>query len=503
MNSSNKNNNSKPKNTFLYSKTNLKKNDQCSLQFYNEIKHPDDKRYNLKAQGLFKQGNNIDLESKKIFPNHIEIKSRSNEVAFKDTLRLIDQAYDNNQAILQGCFIDKINNVVIRTDILEPASYRSWNMIEVKSGTKLKDDYIDDVIIQYHVMKNAGIKVNKVEIWTIDKKNKLEFKKNDLTDLVEKNKSRYLELIKNAIHTNKLWNPPKPYYGSHCENCPFRWKCFKEIDNNPKHVANLPNFQDKWKAINEHNIHTIIDNKFKVLYEEYIKNNSLVYKSLIENKPLIDYKKASKFIKNLKYPLYFLDMEAVSYAIPFIENSLPYENVLIQYSIFKYENKNSTSKIQWILEKKENINWDNIATELLENLEKSGHILIWGADLEKILFRNLQKRVTNEDLRKKLQAIEVRFLDLQSIFEKHIYSPLFMGKTNLKHISKILVNIEYNSLRIQNGESISKEFKNYIESNSDFIKNDLMKYNYQDVFSLIKLFNWLFKKVQEQNPAPK
>lgn len=496
-----KSTNNKPKSPFLYSKTNLKKNDQCSLLFYSELRFPDDKQYPETTLKLFGQGNKVDGESKKLFPNHAEIKARANVQAFNDTMKIIENMYDANKALLQACFIDPKHKVVVRVDILEPAEKRAWKMIEVKSSTKVKEDYYDDVLIQYYAAKNCGVHISSVEIWVIDKKNKLEFKKRDLTDFVLENEKRYYQLLNKAISTNNLKQPPKPTFGNHCEGCPFRWKCFKHIDKNPQHVANLPLFSHKWKAMNE-GLLTIKDEQFKIQYEQYIKENPLIYRSLIENRPLIEFKAITKTLANLKKPLFFLDMEAISYAIPLIEDSLPYENILSQYSIHQIStNENNNKAVHWILDKTTNIDWDTIAINLLTELEATGTIVVWGQDLEIQLFRFLQKRVKDENVRKQLQAIEYRIFDLQLFFSKNVYHPKFLGKMNLKNISEILTDVSYSNLRIKNGINISKEFANYIEAKSEYIKRDLIAYNYKDVLATIHLFKWLFdmlKKYQDK-----
>lgn len=487
----------KKKSPFLYSKTNLKKNDQCSLLFYNELKFPDEKKYPENTLMLFGLGNKVDGESKKQFPKHAEIKARANIQAFNDTMKIIENMYDANKALLQACFIDKKNNVVVRTDILVPAENRSWKMIEVKSSTKVKEDYYNDILIQYYAAKNCGVKISSIEIWVIDREKKLEFKKRDLTEYALQNEKKYYELINKAKNTNFLKIPPKPTYGNHCEGCPFRWKCFKQIDNNPQHVANLPQFSDKWKAMNS-GIFSIKSDNFKNNYKEYIKEKPLIYKSLISNKPVIELKEVKNVLSKLKKPFFFLDMEAISYPIPIIENTFPYENVLSQYSVQQISSDENNNKItNWILDKTANIDWNTISIDLLRTFQETGTIIVWGKDLEIQLFRFLQKKVTNEEIRKKLQAIEYRIFDLQTFFETNVYHPKFLGKMNLKNISEILTKVSYKHLRIKNGINISKEFKNYIESSSKYIKNDLIKYNYQDVFATINLFKWLFDMLKK------
>ena len=56
------------------------------------------------------------------------------------------------------------DGVLIRADILERPACESWNLIEVKSSSSVKDVYYWDVGIQYHVLKSAGMKINRAGI---------------------------------------------------------------------------------------------------------------------------------------------------------------------------------------------------------------------------------------------------------------------------------------------------------------------------------------------------
>ena len=57
----------------------------------------------------------------------------------------------------------------IRADILERLPARRWNLIEVKSSTKVKEEYLTDVAVQYHVLEMAGIDLERIYLMHIDR----------------------------------------------------------------------------------------------------------------------------------------------------------------------------------------------------------------------------------------------------------------------------------------------------------------------------------------------
>ena len=56
--------------------------------------------------------------------------------------------------------------------------------------------------------------------------------------------------------------------------------------------------------------------------------------------PHIDKQKIREFMKNLYYPIYFLDFETMQPAIPEFDNSKPYQQIPFQYSLHYIEKEN-------------------------------------------------------------------------------------------------------------------------------------------------------------------
>ncbi|GAI29386.1 unnamed protein product, partial [marine sediment metagenome] len=58
--------------------------------------------------------------------------------------------------------------VYSRADILVPADTDRWDIIEVKSSTRLKEDYIHDVSFQKYCFDKAGVKIRKCYLANIN-----------------------------------------------------------------------------------------------------------------------------------------------------------------------------------------------------------------------------------------------------------------------------------------------------------------------------------------------
>ena len=60
------------------------------------------------------------------------------------------------------------DDVRIRVDILERIADNSWNLVEVKSSTSVKDVYYPDVAVQYYVLEGCGLQISRAGILHIN-----------------------------------------------------------------------------------------------------------------------------------------------------------------------------------------------------------------------------------------------------------------------------------------------------------------------------------------------
>jgi hypothetical protein len=54
------------------------------------------------------------------------------------------------------------DGVRVRVDILSRFGRGKWSLSEVKSSTKVKNEYLPDVGVQYHVLIGSGLKIDRV-----------------------------------------------------------------------------------------------------------------------------------------------------------------------------------------------------------------------------------------------------------------------------------------------------------------------------------------------------
>ena len=77
----------------------------------------------------------------------------------KDTEEAINS--DNISVIFEGAFI--YLDTLIRADVLIRKK-NGWELLEAKSSTKLKSEYIDDIAIQSFIVKKCGVNLTSIKL---------------------------------------------------------------------------------------------------------------------------------------------------------------------------------------------------------------------------------------------------------------------------------------------------------------------------------------------------
>src|SRR5271154_309639 len=138
---------------------------QCSkLLWYrynakDQIPAPDDAQ-----QAIFDQGHEVGELAKSLFPDGLEIGKDITDL--EETIRLTQDAVKLRKPLFEAAFT--ADGGYFRVDILNPARNDSWDIIEVKSSTGLKDVHLNDLAFQAWVLTNAGFKIRKTILMHIN-----------------------------------------------------------------------------------------------------------------------------------------------------------------------------------------------------------------------------------------------------------------------------------------------------------------------------------------------
>jgi len=209
----------------------------------------------------------------------------------------------------------------------------------------------------------------------------------------------------------------------------------------------------------------------------------------------IDKPKIKEFLDSLKYPLYNLDFETYSLAIPRFNGTKPYQQLPFQFSLHIIEKPDSEPKHISFLVEDDKDPRQAILKALKDNLGTEGSIIVYNQSFEKGRIKELGEAFPEEQ--SWAEAILERIIDLLHPFKSfHVYSPEQKGSASIKKVLPTYTNLSYADLLISNGADASLSFmKSHLEpcnkEEKATIRESLEKYCELDTYAQVMLLREL------------
>jgi len=435
------------------------------------------------AMQKFKVGNIIGVLATKVFPNGIDLSNQE----FRENIENTMNALEKRKPLFEAGFTDK--ELFSRADILVPVGKDKWDIVEVKSATKVKDINIHDVSFQKYIYEKQGLKIRKCFLMHINnqyiKKGEIEpkelFIQTDITEKVDEFSEGIKERINNMLKIINSKVEPKCSIGVYCSEsyeCPIKPEC--------------------WKDIPEDSIFEFYNMKKKKCFELYDKgiiqikdvpeNIKLNNKQMIQRRIAFDKethinkKEIQNFLKNLKYPIYYLDFETINPAIPKFNNMKPYQRIPFQYSLHIQEKPNSKPKhISFLAD-----GTDDPRPKFLQSLKDNlgnkgsiGSILVYNQSFEKGVLTECSNTFP-EFKQWNEKNILPRIKDLWDVFRNfYYYDSKQKGSASIKYVLPVMSDLSYKNLEIKKGDIASLEWERVVFGdglNKDKVMKALEKY---------------------------
>jgi len=190
-------------------------------------------------QALFDTGHEVGRLATSLYTNGVRIQeSYRHHVKAEESTR---NAMSNTTvaAIYEAAFT--YHRIRIRVDILERNDATSWNLVEVKSSTSVKDVYKPDLGIQYYILKGLGVEISSAGILHINNAyvydgNQLDLNQlfyfSDLTDETVNLQEEIIFQIKKLQNILSWETPPNIRPSKHCMTpykCEFWEYCTSDM----------------------------------------------------------------------------------------------------------------------------------------------------------------------------------------------------------------------------------------------------------------------------------
>ena len=421
---------------------------QCSRYLWVMLNEPDRiPKPDTSTQHRFDEGHLVGEWAKKLFPDGIDIPADD----FKNNLKQTEELLKKRKPLFEAGFM--VDNIFSRIDVLKPVSKDEWDIIEVKSSTRVKDVNIHDVSFQRYCCEKYGLKIRKCYLMHI---NNMYIRQSEIapaglltmteiTTEVDGATNGIQQRIDNLFSTIVSGKCPAVTIDEQCNSpyeCPLKEECWGFLPEN--NIFEMYGSRKKPFELFGKGIYT-----FKDIPDDFILNGKQKIQKDCEilGKPHIEKKAIRQFLSTLAYPQYYMDFETFSGAIPLFEDTRPYQQIPFQYSLHVVDEDNAAARHYSFLADGTNDPRREFIGSLKNVLSNSGSIVVYNQSFEKGVLRALANVFPEYD--EWVEDLNDRIIDLLVPFRSfHYYDARQKGSASIKNVLPVLTGTSYDHLDI-------------------------------------------------------
>lgn len=476
---------------------------QCHKRLYLELHHPMlATPPEASTQAILNMGTEIGVVARQCFPGGVLVKAgfRQRELAIAETAALLHDP--TVPAIFEGAF--EHDGVLVRVDVVARVQstedgLSSWQLVEVKSSTRVKDVHVDDLAIQSYVVRGAGVRLAAIGLMHVNTKylylggeidHQALFSIEDVTQAVIERQLTVPERVALMKAVLVERQAPEIEPDQHCHTpyeCPFWAHCTKEKPL--RWIYHLPGKKEIVSRLVQQGVTTIdaIPNQTNLSdIQRRVKANTEWISSHLSDR-----------LHSVRYPVHHVDVETVMLALPRYPSTRPYESIPIQWSNH-IEFESGEVRHQEFLHSEASEPRRRWAEALIESLGDTGSIVVYST-YEETIFRRLAESFP--EFKSAFNAIVKRLWDLLEVVQSHYYHPAFGGSYSIKSVLPAVVpSLSYKDLAIQDGGHAAAEYYRMVFIETDWveqasIKEQLLRYCARDTLAMVELRRALKRKV--------
>lgn len=493
---------------FYFSKSKYTLHCQCPKITWLKKNKPEAETIDSATLANFTKGNEVGDIAMGLFGDYTEVTSYKDDGSL-DIAQMIDKTTkciaNNVENICEASF--SYNGLYCAVDILHKNN-DNYEIYEVKSTTHPhKFEYVLDVSYQKYVLEHCGIKVGKIHIVTINndyvRHGELDVKQLfKITDISKEVNDEIVNVERNLSTAEQiltLTDEPQIDISCSCNSpraCSFWNYCSRKIPT--------PSVFDIYRMSFNKAVELYYDGI--VSYEDIV--NKGIYLGEIQNRQIrhdicelddeINIDGIKGFLKELTYPLYFLDFETMQLVIPQFDGTRPYMQIPFQYSLHYIEQENGELHHKEFLAESGVDPRRAIAESLVENIPNNVCVLAYYKSVECGILQKLADAFP--DLRNHLMAIQYNVKDLLDPFRKGFYYNKAMGGSfSIKSVLPAMFpndpELNYHNLdEVHNGTEAMTIFPQIASMPKDkqiIARNNLLKYCELDTLAMVKIWQRL------------
>ncbi len=437
------------------------------------------------AQGLFPDGKLISED----YTNHSGAMASTQEALRAST----------PSPLYEAAFAH--DGVRIRVDLLVPVERTRFDIMEVKSTSKVKEEHLYDVGIQWYVLRGSGIQIRHACVCHLNTTYVYQggaydlsrlFRIVDVTGECEALLSEVPSLLAGMRHALDSLEPPDVSPGRHCIRpylCEFYGHCHAGQSEHP--TTQLPRAGESLlSSLKEAGIEDIRD-----IPRSFPGLNALqrrVRDCVADNRFYLAPSLADQ-LRQLSRPVHFLDLEAFNPALPLYKGTRPYQVIPFQWSVHSLQEDGSLHHQEFLYEG-DSTPQEPFAESLLAALGDSGPVLVYSS-YEAARIRELAEALPA--LSDRLRALlGGRMVDMLELVRAHCYHPEFHGSFSIKSVVPALIpHLGYDDLAIADGTLASMAYAEMLrpetaQERKQEIRENLLAYCARDTLAVVELFRF-------------
>jgi hypothetical protein len=472
---------------------------QCHKRLYLQVHQPEFAAPPSEgAQARFDQGIEVGRLAREMFEQGVLVEAARTELdkALAQTSRLVAVGKD----IFEATF--DYQNVLVRVDVFQRiAGSKRWRLIEVKSSAAMKECHLPDVAIQRFVLEGLGFKVvpslmllNREYVYDGQRHDlsKL-FKMAEVTTETDPLMKDVPAEIRAQLQMLSKATAPDIAPGPHCTHpfpCEFFDICNKPVP--PDHVSCLPRISEsKLARLAELGVTSIRDIPANFPLTEVQQR---AFASAVSGKAWFG-KDLKKTLKELRFPLYFMDFETLGPAIPRFAGMRPFDPIPFQWSVHVQRKPGNELEHYEFLAKDTSDPRPAFLKNLLCVLGDTGHIVVYNQAFESGVLESLASGLPEYE--PTVSNLQERLWDLLPVIRSQTYHVNYRGSFSLKDVLPALVpEMTYDGMGVSEGDQAGVVWDAIIhgwlsEEEEKKAKQDLLAYCQQDTLAMVKLVDVL------------
>jgi len=288
-------------------------------------------------------------------------------------------------ALYEGGFLHE--GVLIRAAVLVRSPDGGWDLVEVKSGTRLKDEHLTDVAIQVWVLRGAGLDVRRAGVLTLDREYVWEGGEYDLgtlsrlhdcTDAVEALLPGIAAEVARLHALLAAGAPPAIAPGAQCTvpyECPFLAHCSKGVVAPEWPLALLPSLRGRRRE----GLEALgVDDVRDIPADYALTRVQEVVRTAVRSGTDQVHGDLAGALSSLEFPIRYLDFEAANPALPRYAGTRPCDAVSFGLSVHTEDAGRMLTHAGYLHPDGSDPR-QPLAVALLDALEGGGSIVVYSA----------------------------------------------------------------------------------------------------------------------------